>query len=195
MEEKMLEIAQRIRELREIIGISISDMADVLGMSNEEYMSYEEGQRDFSFTFLYNAAKRFGVDIVELVTGRSPKLSSFSIVRKGEGMPIERRGGFSYQNMAYLFKDRIAEPFVVNVPYDEETAKNPLVLNYHDGQEFDYILKGKLRMRIDRSEFILNEGDAVYYDSAHGHGMAAIEGDCVMLAVVMERKTKGGGAK
>ena len=193
MNEKIMEIAERIRGLRDIIGIPAEEMARVTGVSEKEYLEYESGSRDFSFTFLYNAAKRFGVDIVELVTGEGPKLSSFCIVRKGEGMPIERRNGFNYQNMAYLFKGRIAEPFVVHMPYDEETAKNPLVLNYHEGQEFDYILSGKIKMRIDKTEFVLEEGDAVYYDSAHGHGMAAIEGDCTMIAIVMEKPRIVGG--
>lgn len=192
MKEKILEIAERIRALRDIIGISIEEMASVTGVSVEDYKAYENAERDFSFTFLYNAAKKFGVDIVELVTGEGPKLSSYCIVRKDEGMPIVRRGGFDYQNMAYLFKGRVAEPFVVHMPYDEVSAKSPLLLNYHEGQEFDYILKGKLRMRIDNSEFILNEGDAVYYDSGHGHGMVAIEGECVMLSIVMETTKKGG---
>lgn len=192
MKEKILEIAERIKALREIIGISIEEMASVTGVSVDEYIAYENAERDFSFTFLYNAAKKFGVDIVEIVTGEGPKLSSYCVVRRGEGMPIVRRGGFDYQNMAYLFKGRVAEPFVVRMPYNEGAEKAPLVLNYHEGQEFDYILKGKLRMRIDNNEFILNEGDAVYYDSSHGHGMVAIEDECVMLSIVMETTKKGG---
>jgi len=193
MNEKIIEIAQRIRALRDIIEIPEEEMAAVTGVSVEDYRAYENAERDFSFTFLYNAAKRFGVDISELVTGDSPKLSSYSVVRRGEGMPIVRRNGFDYQNMAYLFKGRVAEPFVVRMPYNEGAENATLVLNYHEGQEFDYILKGKLRMRIDNNEFILNEGDSVYYDSGHGHGMVASGGEeCEMLSIVMETKKKGG---
>ena len=129
------------------------------------------------------------------MTGEAPKLSSYSVVKAGEGLPIIRRNGFIYQNMAYLFKDRIAEPFFVKMPFDKEVASSPLVLNHHEGQEFDYIISGKLRMRIDKNEFILNEGDGVYYDSAHGHGMAAIDGDCTMLAIVMEKQKRVGENK
>jgi transcriptional regulator with XRE-family HTH domain len=193
MIEKLIEIAERIRGLRDIMEISLEEMAAIADVSVEEYIEYEKGQKDFSFTFLYNVAKKLDVDITDLMTGEAPKLSSFSIVRAGKGLPIIRRNGFMYQNMAYLFKDRIAEPFLVKMPFDKEIASSPLVLNHHEGQEFDYILSGKLRMRIDKSEFILNEGDAVYYDSSHGHGMAAIDGDCTMLAIVMEKQKKSGG--
>ena len=64
MNEKIMEIAERIRGLRDIIGIPAEEMARVTGVSEKEYLEYESGSRDFSFTFLYNAAKRFGVDIV-----------------------------------------------------------------------------------------------------------------------------------
>ena len=91
MEAKLVEIAMRIRELREILEITPEQAAQATNTSVEEYLSCESGQKDFSFTFLYQCAKLFGVDMVELVTGENPRLSFYSIVRKDEGLPIKRR--------------------------------------------------------------------------------------------------------
>lgn len=186
MGDKILEIAERIRGLRADLGISASEMAKLVEMTEEEYLECEEGKHDFSFTFLYKVSQRLGVDISELITGSGPTLSVYTHVKKGKGLCIERRKGLKYQSLAYLFKNRNAEPFLVEAPYDEAAEKGEIMQRSHEGQEFDYILKGSLRMKIDDHEFIMREGDSVYYDASHRHGMVAAGGEpCVFLAVVI----------
>ncbi|NLP00022.1 MAG: cupin domain-containing protein [Clostridiaceae bacterium] len=186
MNDKIIEIAQRIRGLREDFKISVAEMAQLVEVTEEEYLCYEEGKRDFSFTFLYKVAARLGLDISELLTGSSPTLSVYTHVKKGKGLSIERRKGFEYQSLAYLFKNRNAEPFLVEAPYDEAADKGEIMQRDHDGQEFDYILSGSLKVKIDDHEFIMEEGDSVYYDASHKHGMVATNGKpCVFLAVVI----------
>lgn len=187
MNEKIYEIAERIRGLREDFGISIAEMAQLVEVSEDEYISYEEGKYDFSFTFLYKVATRLGLDISELITGSSPTLSIYTHVKKGKGLSIDRRKGFKYHNLAYLFKNRNAEPFLVEAPYDETADKGEILQRSHDGQEFDYILSGSLKVKIDDHEFIMEAGDSVYYDATHRHGMVATNGEtCMFLAVVIK---------
>ncbi|MEG2372637.1 MAG: cupin domain-containing protein [Hydrogenoanaerobacterium sp.] len=186
METKLVEIAQRIRTLRDILEISKEEMAKKTGVTIEEYSMLESGESDFSFTFLYECSKIFGVDLMEIVTGENPKLSFYSIVRKGTGLPIKRRAGFTYQHLAYLIKERTAEPFLVNAPYVEAEQSLPIHISSHKGQEFDFILKGSLKCAMEGHIEVLNEGDAIYYDSGKGHGMIATGGaECVFLAVVL----------
>lgn len=186
MEYIVKDIAQRIQSLRDILDISPEEMAKINDISVDDYLKCEEGQTDFSFTFLYNCAKRFGVDLMDLVTGESPKLSFYSIVRSGEGLPIKRRKGFLYNHLGSCFRGKIAEPFVVTAPFNLEEQDKPIHLSYHKGQEFDYVIKGSLKVRLEDHTEVLNEGDSIYYDSGHGHGMIATNGeDCVFLAIVM----------
>ena len=192
-EQMIMEIAQRIRTLREIMEIPIAEMAQQTGLSADEYVAYEQGQGDFTFTFLYNCAQAFGVDIIELITGDAPKLSSYSIVRKGEGLDIKRRKGFTYNHLAYRFSGKISEPVLVTAPFFEEEQSKPIHLSEHDGQEFDYIISGTLKMQIDEHVEYLHAGDAIYYDSGHKHGMIAAGGEpCVFLAVVMKDESSKG---
>jgi transcriptional regulator with XRE-family HTH domain len=76
-------IAQRIKDLREIMDVSIADMAKALGITEAQYLEYEAGKNDFSFSFLYSVAGKLGVDIVDLMTGEAPRLSVCSFVKKG----------------------------------------------------------------------------------------------------------------
>lgn len=185
MNSKIKEIAERITGVRELLGITPEDMSRDLGISVNEYLEYESGSRDFAFSLLYEIAIRFGIDITELITGEIPKLSRFSLIRSGEGLPIERRKGFTYHHIAYLFRNRMSEPFRVVARYDAELENQPIHISSHSGQEFDYILSGQLKVQIEDHTMILNPGDAIYYDAHNNHGMIAIGGkDCEFLAVI-----------
>jgi mannose-6-phosphate isomerase-like protein (cupin superfamily) len=101
---------------------------------------------------------------------------------------IQRREGFEYAHLAYSFKNTAAEPFLVTAPYDAD-ALNSMQMSSHDGQEFNYVLKGKLRFVCDGHVEDLNEGDSVYYDSTRRHGMAALTKEgCTFLAVVLKEE-------
>lgn len=182
-----MEIAERLRGLREMMDISSAEMAEVAGMDEKTYLDYESGKKDFSVTMLYNCAGRFGVDVTALLTGTTPTLSSYSIVRAGQGVLTERRHSFSYQHLAQNFIGRTAEPFYVTAPYVDGAENKPIPLSAHKGQEMDYILSGSLMVNINGNTDVLNEGDTVYYDSSQPHGMIAVGGkDCVFLAVVLK---------
>ncbi|CDZ24001.1 hypothetical protein CCDG5_0876 [[Clostridium] cellulosi] len=186
METTIKEIAERIRGLREILGISEEEMAKVTGVTLEEYRASERGENDFSFTFMLKCAQRFGIDIVELMTGENPHLSFYTITRRGNGLPIQRRKGFEYCHLAPFIKNKLAEPFIVTAPYSEEEQNKPIKYSTHAGQEFDYVLEGSLKCDLDGHIEILNAGDSIYYDSGHRHGMIATGGkDCVFLAIVI----------
>jgi len=192
MNEKIYAIAERIKGLRELLEISIDEMGALLRITPSEYAEYETGTKDFSFSLLYEIARRLGVDITELISGEPPKLSQFSYVKSGEGLPIERRKGFAYSHMAYLFKNRSSEPFRVIAKYDAGLEAKPVALGSHAGKEFDYIISGNLKFQIENHIVELSPGDAVYYDGNSRHGMVAVGGeDCVFLAVISDETYKG----
>ena len=185
MNDQIQEIATRIRSLREDLGISVSEMAGIHEFTESEYLLQESGTRDFTFTFLYVTANRLGVDMTDLLTGAGPTLSGFTIVRQGKGLSMQRRSGFSYRNLASRFRNRTAEPFLVEAPFSPEIAGSVISQRGHGGQEFDYVLSGSLRFRIGEHETILEAGDSIYYDATVPHGMVAVEGGCVFLAMVI----------
>jgi transcriptional regulator with XRE-family HTH domain len=187
MEPKIADIARRIRALREDAEITADQMAEAAGISNAEYAALEAGESDISFTVLYRCAEKLGVDIVDLLTGASPHLSGYSVVRAGDGLPLKRRAGFEYLHLAPNFKDKLAEPFFVTAPFREAEQDAPIALSRHAGQEFDYVVNGHLRFAFEDHTEELAPGDAVYYDSGRGHGMIATSGEpCTFLAIVLK---------
>ncbi len=184
---KNLEIATRLKDLREIMDITSAEMANVVGLKEEDYLKFESGKKDFSVTFLYNCAEKLGVDVTALLTGETPKLNSYSIVRNNEGVKTKRREMFVYEHLANNFSNRNSEPFLVTAPYIEKAQNHPIHLSTHKGQEMDYIISGSMKICVNGKEEILNEGDTIYYDSSQPHGMIAIKGkDCKFLAILIK---------
>ena len=187
MEPNIKEVAGRIRALREDMDLTMQEMAEATGRSVAEYAAQEAGEEDLSFTFLYKCAERFGVNVIELLTGENPHLTGYSLTRDGGGLSIKRRAGFEYLHKAPHFRHKLAEPFVVTAPFLEEEQDKPVHLSRHEGQELDFIISGQMRFAYEDHEEILNPGDVVMYDSGRGHGMIATGGaPCVFLAVVMK---------
>ncbi len=186
LEFKLQEMAQRIRTLREIVGLTVEEMAEKTGVSIAEYISCESGKSDLNFAFLYRCAQTLDVDVTEIIEGTSPRLAGYTVTRKGRGQQIQKAHGMTYYNMAAAFKNRIAEPLFVLSQYDPEAQSKPIELTSHDGQECDVVMKGTLKVQIGSHVEILHAGDSIYYDSSIPHGMIAVEGrDCEFYAFVL----------
>jgi len=172
MTENIRNVAMRIKELREIAGISLETLAHEFSISRETYLEYESGEVDIPVSFLFNVAHRFSVELTDLLTGESPRLHIYSLVRNGNGVSIDRRQRYKYQQLAYNFVHKKAEPFLVTV--EPESPDTPVTFNSHPGQEFNYVLEGLVKILIDNHELILNPGDSLYFDASYPHGMQAL---------------------
>ncbi len=183
---QLSEIASRIKELREIMGWSIAQMAEKTDVDEEKYNLYESGKADIPFTFIHKCALAFDVEMTELLEGHSAKLSSYTVTRKGQGQETAKEDGIDIANLAPKFKDKLAEPYWVKYEYSAAQQNKPIHLTTHSGQEFDLVLSGRLKIQVGNHIEILDEGDSIYYNSSTPHGMIAVDGkDCVFCAVVM----------
>lgn len=187
IQNKLKEMASRIRELREISGRTPEEMAGLTEVTVEEYLNCEEGRADLSFAFIYECATAFGVDVTDIIEGSSPRLSSYSLTRNGAGQKIEQAHGMVYYNLAPHFKNRSIEPLWVRAVYSDSSQRAPVELTSHSGQECDIVLKGTLKIVIGEHTETLNEGDTIYYNSNTPHGMIAVGGeDCIFYAIVID---------
>lgn len=180
------EVVERIKELRVISGYTVEQMAEMTDTTVEKYEMYESGNADLPFTFIHKCALTFGVGLTDLMEGGSARLSLYSVTRKGKGHVTAREDGIEIVGLSTQFRHKIAEPFHVKYSFSQEQQNKPIQLTTHSGQEFDMIIKGKLKVQIGDHTEILSEGDSIYYDSGTPHGMIAVDGeDCEFLAVVL----------
>ena len=194
LQYKIREMATRIRELREITGLSVKEMSKRTGVTEEEYLRCEAGLTDLNIVFLYRCALSFGVDMTDLVEGHSPNLRSYTLTRAGERQMIDQGGHLTHYNLAAGFKNQYALPLFVVAHYSEEAEHADMELTSHDGQECNLIIKGTLKIQIGEHTEILREGDSIFFDSSTPHGQIAVGGeDCTFYAIVVnpseERRT------
>ncbi|MGI6669173.1 MAG: helix-turn-helix domain-containing protein [Acetivibrionales bacterium] len=185
MSDQIKQIAARIKELRNIAGISVESLASRLGIPAETYREYESGEIDIPIGFLYELANLYNVELTAILTGEDPRLRTYSLVRKGRGINVDRKKPYKYQNLAYNFINKKAEPFIVCV--EPSADDEPIHFSSHPGQEFNYVLEGSLMIYLDGHQLVLNEGDSLYFDSGLNHGMKAIGGkQAKFLAIIIK---------
>ncbi len=186
LNKKISDIAKRIKELREIEGLTAEQMAEKTGVSIKEYIALENGEKDMTFAFIYRCAGAFSVNATDIIEGSSPMLSSYTVTRRGKGEKIAKAHGMTYFNLANSFQNRIAEPLYVRSKYVEGAENGEIECTTHKGQECDIVISGKLMVQVGNHREVLSEGDSIYYDSGTPHGMIAVGGkDCYFYAIVL----------
>jgi quercetin dioxygenase-like cupin family protein/DNA-binding XRE family transcriptional regulator len=181
MTDQIKLIADRIRELREISGISVETLANELGVANDLFLKYEGGSIDIPVSFLFKIAHKFDMELSALLGGDEPKLHVYSVVRKGKGLKVQRSKQYKYESLAYKFIHKKAEPFMVTV---EPSTDDSLEFNSHPGQEFNFVIEGTMKIIVDSHEIILQEGDSIYFDSGYKHAMKAMNNKTVKFIAV-----------
>lgn len=187
LSEKIKEMADRIREIREVSGMTSDALARRLNIPEDLYMRYENAEEGVPISTLYQIAGILDVEMNELLTGSTPRLHSYCYVKNGEAPFIERYKGYKFQSLAYSFMNKKIEPLLVTIDPEENNKSMSLVT--HPGQEFNFALEGRIKVILAGKEIILEPGDSLYFDPTIPHGQtAADDKPCKFLTVILNDK-------
>ena len=159
MDEQLKQIGERLRGLRDVLDLTAQEVADTVGISLEKYEKIENGEVDITISNLMKIAE-------------APHMKSYFVVRKGQGMSVERTKAYKYQSLVSGFVNHKADVFIVTV--EPKPEAHTVYKNTHPGQEFNLVLEGAMELYIGGKTIILEEGDSIYFDSSKPHGMLAI---------------------
>lgn len=166
------QIAARVRELREILELEPEDVANRVGVGADIYNKYEAAETDIPIGKLYLIAAALGVDPTVLLMGEDPRMVDYTIVRGGKGIDIQRYAGYKFSSLAYNYIGREMEPMIVTLEPEKVTPE----LVTHEGQEFNFVLEGRVGVTIRDREFELDAGDSIYFNPGLPHGQRALDG-------------------
>jgi quercetin dioxygenase-like cupin family protein len=169
-EEISADMGMRFKEARESRGLSIFDIYLRTNIDVEQLSQIEEGKVIPPLGTVIKLAKALDIKIGYLVSGEEEKV--YTIVRKDDRKVIsrydsskEKQYGYEYESLAPHKTDRHMEPFLVTLePSETEHERST-----HDGQEFIFVLQGKMEVRLEDEIHILEPGDSIYYDSTVPH--------------------------
>lgn len=178
-------VGDRIRRLREEKGVSLDDLAKATGFSSQQLAAFENGQAQPQLGAVMKLSRALETVLGKLLSGEGDKPAA--IMRQDTRIPFERSASsdrqtiYSYFSLASDVKDRHMEPLIVHL--EESAGEKPSV---HEGEEFIYVLEGRVKLTINEETHELNPGDSVYYHSSLPHLITARDGRAVILAVLYE---------
>jgi len=161
------EIGKRIREFRLKKNFTLQELADKSGYSKGYLSKVEKSGKAPPVATLSVIARELGVS-VSVILGEETKNDSICLVRQNERTLMAKTGeefGYAYEALANPYPNKHMEPFVLSYPSDD-ALKHAF---QHDGEEMLFVLQGQMRFKYRNSEFILNKGDCLYFDSSVAH--------------------------
>jgi len=179
MNEQVVLIAQRIKELREFAEYTEAEMAAKINMTEAEYIQCESGNKDIPIGIIYSLASILDVEPAVLIMGEQPEDSEACVYYDGSGKEIERHPGYKFIPLAEGFANKQMKPMLVIL--EPEAASEMFT---HGGQELNYVLEGKLRVNVGGTDYYLREGDSIYFDPSISHTQMAMGGTVKFLTVI-----------
>jgi transcriptional regulator with XRE-family HTH domain len=161
------DIGKRIKTLRTERGITLDQLARQTGFTKGYLSKVEKSEKAPPVSTLLNLAKALDVTLSVLL-GEESQQSSLCLVRKDERPLMARDGtafGYSYEAVAYKFPDRLMEAFVLTLPLSSKKK----TIYQHEGQEILFVLQGTMKFFYGSEEYIVHEGDCIYFDSGIPH--------------------------
>ncbi|MFB3926874.1 MAG: helix-turn-helix domain-containing protein [Syntrophales bacterium] len=172
-------IGGKIKELRQKKQYSLQDLATKTGLTKSLLEEIEEGETIPPVATLLKLAKALNVGMAFFFEDTAAG-ERVSVTRMGERVRISRRPHHHEGEVDYIYEsletkkpDKHMEPFLVEF---QPMEKSDMVFTSHDGEEFHYVLEGRLEFRTDDRVEVLQAGDAVYFESDQNHSFRSLDG-------------------
>lgn len=169
-EDTLVEVGERVKRVREARGLTLEDVSRRTDIDVTSLSRIEEGSLSPPLGMIIRLAKALEMRMGYFIAGEEER--AYTVVRRRDRKVVSRydskKGkyyGYEFESLAPYKKDRHMEPFLVTL----EPAGTAHERSTHDGQEFIYVLKGKMEVRLGDEIHVLEPGDAIYYDSTVPH--------------------------
>ncbi len=172
----LVKLGTRLRKLREERGWRLEDLAERTGLSRPYLSRLESGERQPSLTALFSVAQAYGVTFASLFEPE-PVVENGVLVRGSES-PLQR--GLLYTNLSKGSWAFNLQPLKILVPAERGEGE----LYQHEGEQWLYVLNGRLSLKIAEEELLLEPGDAAHFDADKPHRLTALDGRDAELILV-----------
>lgn len=159
-------IGSNIRRIRQDGNLTLTELARRAGIAKSTLSKIETGQVSAPISTLMRLAEAVEVALAVFFT-ESPPQPSYVCTRADEGTIITRDGtrfGYSYEALALNMPDKLAEPFLLTI-----RPGDPAGTFQHTGQEFIYVLSGRMQFTVGDDVLDLGPGDSLYFDPDQPH--------------------------
>ncbi|PIR22392.1 MAG: hypothetical protein COV44_08260 [Deltaproteobacteria bacterium CG11_big_fil_rev_8_21_14_0_20_45_16] len=171
---KSLGMGERIRKLREARGLSVEALAKVIGVSESELIRIEANKDFPKIAVLIGLAKFMKINVADIFRDAAVG-KSYEIVRKTERLrlspllsPLEaKRLDYSYEPLTLSGSNKHLDAYLIEIPPFQGPKPDENLT--HAGEEFIYILEGKVIGELEGERHELSEGDSLFLKSMISH--------------------------
>ncbi len=187
-------ITKRLRELRKRNNLRLEQLAERTGLTKGYLSRIENSKHPPPISTLSRIASALGVDVTELFpkTGATGQSEELAISRNNQRVQMDRRGtpyGYIYEDLALDMKGKNMEPFLVTVGFDQ---KIDIQTDFrHQGEEFIYVIEGKMEFYFKGESYILEHGDSVYFDANIPHSGRSVGKKRAKILIVIYSYRRG----
>lgn len=178
IETELGKVGGRLRRLRKERGWRLGDLAKRTGLSTSYLSRIEGGEREPSIAALFAVAGAYGISFHSLFEPE-PEAEE-RVVTRGESVQIQRGTGLLWAPLSAGGGSFKLQPLRVIVPAEREGEE----LYRHEGEEWLYVLSGRLGLRIKDRDYELWPGDSAHFDASEPHRLAARGGEDVEVILV-----------
>lgn len=183
-----LGIGRKLQSLREKHRFTREDLAAKTGLSKVLLADIEAGEFVPPVATLLNLGRALGVGMAHFFKDEAPGVQ-ISLTRRAERVPIRQRPHHREGEIDYIYEsleinkpDKHMEPLLVEFQPSETSE---MVFTSHSGEEFTYLLEGRLEFRTDDRVEILTPGDTLYFESEMNHSFRSLDGKPARALVVV----------
>jgi transcriptional regulator with XRE-family HTH domain len=183
-------LGNRVRQTRTARGITLEQLATLTGFTTSYLSKIENRRKVPPIATLARIARALEVDIAYFFEGeRATEDETVSVVRANERQPVIRGGttfGYDYEGLAHTKRNKHMEPFVFTFP--SSISKD--VSFEHEGEEFVFVLSGRVKFEAGGRSWVLQAGDSLYMDSSIPHRGHSIGGEAKALVIIFQPDSK-----
>jgi transcriptional regulator with XRE-family HTH domain len=176
-------IGERIRLIRKRQQRTIQEIADICGFTRSLLSQIETGRTVPPLATLTRIAAALGVTVSALLNDQNAAGTVHTTYKALESAElIQTDKGYRFLAIAGGRADKLMEPILFEARRGEVKRK-PLS---HRGEEFVLVLNGQMRYRVGSVEYLLSEGDSLYFDAEQEHDLEPVTEVVRYLAVFCE---------
>ncbi len=178
IERQIEKLGPAVRRLRRERGLTLGELAGEVGTSTAHLSRLESGGRQPSLEGLLRIAAALGVEVDELLA--APEEPRPGTVVRGGTSPFYEGEGFRFQPLIPEAGPEGLAAVKIVFPADRTESE----YREHEGEEWIYVLSGRLRLTLGGESTVLEPGDAAYFNGLLPHRWDVLgEEDVEMLMV------------
>jgi transcriptional regulator with XRE-family HTH domain len=175
-----MDLGSKIRKLRKEQNRNLSEIADMCGFTKSLLSKIENGKTMPPISTLIKIADALGTKVSILLDDQQQTGTIYTTKETTHSKLVKTEKGYSFFAFAVERSEKLMQPFLFVSRKEENDNRHTFS---HNGEEFIYILEGRMRYKVGNVEYTLGPGDSLYFDSIEKHTLSPITDEVKYIAV------------